>query len=120
VKDDSAGTPLYGNLDMIPDEKTNLLDGLQNLLEKQIKLVHQGNSANRHVEFLSEQAGAFVEKIAQAGILELPEFENRREHLQKLYQQLCLAIAAQKADIAEKLRQVRKCRKTIATYRRNI
>jgi len=108
------------NAAMITDEKTNLLDELQNLLEKQIELAHQGNPDNRHLEPLSKQAGLLVEKIAQERILELPEFKNRREDLQKLYGDLCLAFIAQKADISEKLKQVRKGKKTIETYRENI
>ncbi len=102
---------------MIYDEKTALLDALQNLLEMQIKLAHQGDATNKHSELLSKQAGLFVEKIADAGILELPEFQDRREHIHQLYQQLSLIIAAQKADITEKLNQVRKTKKTVATYR---
>jgi hypothetical protein len=106
--------------DIIPNEKTHLLDELQNLLEKQIELAHQDNSGNRHFEPLSRQTDLLVEKIAQERILELPEFKNRREHLQKLYQHLCLVITAQKTETAEGLRRVRKGRKTVETYRKNV
>jgi len=104
--------------DIIPDENTHLLDELGNLLEKQIELAHQGSISG--VERLSKEAGPLIGKIAQTGILKLLEFKSRRNHLQKLYQELCLAITAQKAAIDEKLSQVRKGRKTIKTYRRNI
>jgi hypothetical protein len=106
--------------DIIPNEKTHLLDELQNLLEKQIELTHQGNPDNRHLEPLSKQADLLVEKIAQEGILELPEFKNRREHLQKLYQHLCLVITAQKTETVEELSRVRKGKKTVGIYRNNI
>jgi hypothetical protein len=59
-------------------------------------------------------------EIAQTGILELREFKNRREQLQKLYDSLLLAITAQRADISEKLSHVRKGKKTIGIYRSNI
>jgi len=95
-----------------------LLDDLQHLLERQLELARQGNVSN--IEALSEQANSLVEKIAQAGILELAEFKNQREQLQKLCNSLCLAITAQKADIAERLSRVRKGKKTIQTYRSNI
>jgi len=104
--------------DIIPDENTHLLDELQSLLEKQIELAHQGSIIE--LERLSTQASRLVEKIAQAGILELSEFKSRREHLQKLYKELCLSITAQRADIAEKLSQVRKGKKIIQIYRKNI
>jgi len=106
------------NIKIIADRQLHLLDELQSLLEKQIELARQGSIIN--VERLSSQASSLVEKITQAGILELSEFKNRREHLKKLYQDLCLAITAQKVDVTEKLSRVRKGRKAIETYRKNI
>ena len=105
---------------MIYDEKTNLLNKLQNLLETQIKFARHGNIANKDSELLSKQASTFVEKIAEEGMLELPEFQNMREHLYQLYQQLILIIAAQKDDAAKKLNQIHKTKKTVAAYRSNI
>jgi len=103
---------------MSTNKQIRLLDDLQVLLEKQIGLAKADNISK--VEVLGEQAGFLVEKITQTGILELPEFENRREQLQKLYDGLCLAIAAQKHETIEKLSQVRKGKKTIAAYRGSI
>ena len=103
---------------MSTDKRTHLLDGLQSLLEKQIELAQQGNISG--VEVLSKQAHSLVRKIAQTRILELREFKNRREQLQKLYDSLLLAITAQRAEAAGELNRVRKGRKTIETYRNNI
>jgi len=103
---------------MSTDKQIHLLDDLQSLLEKQIELAKQGNISD--VEVLSKQTSSLVEKIAQAGIIELAEFKNRREQLQKLYKDLCLAVTAQRADVTEKLSRVRKGKKTIETYRNNI
>lgn len=117
----SLGPMSADNIKIIPDRQLSAAGGLeelQGLLEKQIELVRQGGIID--MERLSSQAGSLVEKITQAGILELSEFKNRREHLQKLYQDLCLALTAQKADIAEKLSHIRKGRKIIQTYRSNI
>lgn len=100
------------------NEQAHLLDELQELLEKQIELVRLGNIGD--IELLGKQASCLVGKITQAGILELAEFENRQEQLQKLYETLCLAITTQKADTAEKLNRIRKGKKTIKTYRNNI
>jgi len=106
------------NIKIIADRQLHLLDELQSLLEKQIELVHQGGIIDS--ERLSTQAGRLVEKIAQAGILELSEFKDRREHLQKLYEDLCLALIAQRDDISGKLSWVRKGKKAIETYRSNL
>ena len=94
------------------------LDRLQTLLERQIEMAQQGNISK--VEVLSKQASYLVEKISQAGILELAEFKNRREQLQKLYNSLCLAVMAQRAETGEKLKRVRKGKKTVTAYRNNI
>lgn len=103
---------------MTTDKQVHLLDDLQILLERQIELARQGNVGD--VEALSRQADSLVEKIARTGILERAEFKNRRERLQKLCNSLCLAITAQQADTAERLRRVRKGKKTIQIYRSNI
>lgn len=106
------------NIQAIADEPSHLLDDLQSLLEKQTKLARQGKIGD--VELLSRQAGCVVEKIAQTGILDLPDFKERRDKLQKLYEDLCLAITAQRAETSKKLSHVRKGKKTIETYHNNI
>ena len=106
------------NIQTIVNEPLHLVDDLQNLLEKQTRLARQGKIGD--VELLSRQAGSIVARLAETGILELPEFENRRGQLQELYEQLRLTIAAQEADITEKLRQIGKAKKTVRAYRSNI
>jgi len=106
------------NANIVPDKQTHLLDDLQNLLEKQIEMAQQGNI--RDIEALSKQTDSLVRKITQTGITELVEFKNRREQLQKLYKNLCLAITTQKTNVSEELSRVRKGKKTVAAYRNNI
>ena len=103
---------------MSTDKQTHLLDDLQSLLEKQMELAQQGNISG--VEVLSKQANSLVRKIAQTRILELREFKNRREQLQKLYDSLLLAITAQRAEVAGEISRVRKGKKTIEAYHSNI
>ena len=106
------------NVEIIPDEQIHLLDELQNLLEQQIGFARHGNV--NEIEALSKQANSLVEKIARSGILESSEFKNQREQLRKSYQDLCLALTTQQAENAKELSQVRKGKKTIATYGGNI
>lgn len=96
----------------------SLLEELEHLLEKQIELVLAGSIAD--AEALSRQTGPLVEKIAQAAVLDWHGFRDRREHLKDLYARLSLALAAQRADSARKLTQVRKIKKTMAAYRDNV
>ena len=102
---------------MIPDEQT-CLDELRNMLKKQITLARQGNV--NEIEALSKQASSLVGKIAMLGILESPECKSQRESLQKLYQELYLALTAQQAENTKELNRVRRGKKTIATYGGNI
>ena len=104
---------------MSTDNQTSMLDELENLLQQQLELAHQGNSAGKQIEVLGRRADCLVEKITQADILESPEFESRRNKLKKSYENLCLAITAQKAETSEKLIQVRKGRNLVETYRSN-
>ena len=105
------------NIQTIVDEPLHLLDDLQSLLEEQTKLTRQGKIGD--VELLGEQISSVVERIAETGILELPKFKNRRAQLHRLYADLRLAITAQQADITQRLRHVRKGKRTIRTYRGN-
>jgi len=106
------------SVEIIPDGQIHPPDELQRLLEKQIELARQGNISE--IEVLSKQASSLVSKIARSGVLESSEFKSQRERLRKLYQDLCLALAAQQAKTVEELSRVRKGKKTIKTYRSNI
>ena len=105
---------------MSNNEQIRMLDELQGLLEKQIELARQGDSAGEQIERLGRQADCLVQKISRGRILERTECQSQRRQLRKYYENLCLALTAQKADAAEKLNRVRKGRKTIDTYRSNI
>lgn len=103
---------------MSTDKQIHLLDELQSSLEKQIELARVGNISE--VEVLSKQSSSLVEKITQAGILKSDEFSNKRELLQKLYQNLCLAVTAQRNEVSKEISRVCKGRRTIETYRVNL
>ncbi len=103
---------------MSDDKSRLLLEKLQKILEKQIELARQGKISD--VQALTNGAASLSQKITEKGLLKLPEFENHRLKLQEMYQALCLALSAQKADIAEQLTQIRKGKKTIGAYRTNI
>jgi hypothetical protein len=99
-------------------ELLSRLDELQSLLERQIELARQGSISE--VEALSEQADSLAGRLAQSGILESAEFKNRRGRLEKLYEDLRLAITVQKTDAFAELRRIRKGRKAVETYRNNV
>src|SRR4030042_4249058 len=96
------------DMNIIPEEKAELLDELQYLLERQIELIHKGDPAGKKVENLSERINVLVEKIRQTGIPELAQFENQREKIKKLYDCLYMAISAQKDETEQQLNRVRR------------
>lgn len=100
------------------EKHLRLLDNLQNLLKEQLELAHQASLGQ--VELLGKQVEPLVQEIAQAKVLELPEFRQRRMYLQRLYEEICLALTAQQADTSRELSQVRKGKKAIGAYRNNI
>jgi len=102
----------------ISDEQLQLLSDLQSLVEEQIRLSRHGDISG--VERLFKQTSTFVAKIADSGILHDPELREQREQLQKLYEGLHLTVAAQRANTSDELSHIRKGRKTIEVYRRNI
>lgn len=102
---------------MSADEQIQLLEKLQALLQRQIALAQEGKISA--VEVLGEQANSLVTQIAETPILDQPEFQGRRNQLQALYDSLCLAVTAQKADIAGKLSLVRRGKKTLGAYKSN-
>ncbi|MHC4322635.1 MAG: hypothetical protein ACYSUX_00010 [Planctomycetota bacterium] len=105
---------------MSTDKEISMLDELQSLLEQQLEQVYQGNSAGKQIEVLGRQADCIVKEITQAGFLERAEFEGQKKKLKKSYEDLCLAITAQKADTAEKLIHIRRGRNIVGTYRSNV
>jgi len=103
---------------MCVEEQKHLLDELENLLEKQIALAKQDGTGE--LEVLIDRTNSLIEKISGTGIPESPEFKNRRELLQKLYEALCLSVAVKKAGVCEELSRIRRSRKTMETYSDNM
>src|SRR3989304_4483828 len=95
----------------ISKKDENLLNDLQTLLEKQIEMAHKGNI--KGLESLGKQANSLVEKCVQSGILDRADFENQRVNLKKLYEQLSMALSAQRAEASEQLSRIRKGRRTL-------
>jgi hypothetical protein len=106
---------------MVTEERqANILQGLQNLLEKQIELTRRGGSDSARFEHLNKQADVLVKWIAQSKILRQDRFGGNKEKLARTYDELCLAIKAEQREIAESLGKVRKGRKTISAYKQNL
>jgi len=104
---------------MSTNKDISMLDELQDLLEQQLKLAHQGNPSGEQIEVLCRQADCLIKEITQSQILDRPEFVTQKKKLKKSYEALHLALTAQKVDTAEKLSHVRRGRKIVEAYRGN-
>ncbi|OHB79354.1 MAG: hypothetical protein A2Z25_15825 [Planctomycetes bacterium RBG_16_55_9] len=101
-------------------EQTRLIGQLQNLLEKQLQLARQGDATSERFGALMGKAGSLLEEMARTGIADLADVQRHREELRRRYESVCLIVAAQKAHVSRELRQIRRGRNILGTYRRNI
>lgn len=105
---------------IIPGERVRLLDELESVLKKQLELAHQGDAASEKFDAMTSRAGCLVEKIASLGIRDSDELQSRWSRLHELYGDLCLVVAAEKADACEDLARIRRGRRIIGTYRQSM
>jgi vacuolar-type H+-ATPase subunit D/Vma8 len=94
------------------------LNELEKLLERQLKLLRRGSIGE--TKTLAEQAETLVGEIAATGCFKSAMLGSKQTKLQKLYQELCLAVTARKADAAEQLEHLRKGKMTLRSYRKNV
>ena len=97
-----------------------LLNRLSKLLEEQINVIHHSDISGKQVEILAEQTQAVVVEIEKKGLIGLEQFREQREHIQRLYNNLNLAIIARKNETEKQLTQLRKGKKIIDVYRNNV
>lgn len=103
---------------MTTDKSSGTISKLQCLVEEQIDLAKQGNTSE--LQTVARRAGVLADRIAETNVLALIKFKSQRVRLEKLYKELCLVIASQKADTIEELGKVRKGRRTVKVYHDNM
>jgi hypothetical protein len=65
---------------------------------------------------LAQETQPFTDKLSQGRELNRPGLEAQRDRVQGLYKELCLVIASQRQEVADKLGQIRTGLKTLGTY----
>jgi hypothetical protein len=108
------------NLETVPAEGLRLMYDLQDLLERLLRMARHGDSTNEQFGSLTNQAGSLVDKVTRIGILDIPELHYRREQIRKQYEDLCLIVAAQKANTSKEINHIKRGRKTLETYRKTM
>jgi hypothetical protein len=97
---------------MIPD----LLDRLQELLERQLALVRQGH-LDAALE-LCAQTEPYVRQIAETRAAQTWSATDREERIKRLYADLCLALMAQRTEVSDALDALRQGRMVLDAYSR--
>ncbi|MCL5278468.1 MAG: hypothetical protein M1376_01005 [Planctomycetes bacterium] len=94
----------------------DLLDRLQELLERQLALVRQGR-LEAALE-LGAQTEPYVRQIAEIRATQTGRATDREERVQRLYEDLCLALMAQRTEVSAALDALRQGRRVLDAYSR--
>ncbi len=89
---------------------------LQELLERQLALVRQGQLDA--VLELCAQTEQYVRQIAETRAAETYSATDRRKRIQRLYEDLCLALTAQRTEVSTALNTLRQGRRVLDAYSR--
>jgi hypothetical protein len=95
-----------------------LLDELEQLLKRQIASVQTGKLSA--VEPLARQVGQISARLAAEGVLDCPAFAAKTRRLRNLNHRLCVMLAAEKQQTNEQLCQVRRSRRALRVYYKNL
>jgi len=93
-------------------------DKLEALLEKQITLARK--SELLELERLASECESLVEKISADGTFEQPGSKEQRDRIEKLYREFSLIVASRKGAAEDELKRIRKGKRIIGKYRRNL
>jgi hypothetical protein len=93
-----------------------MLDRLQELLERQLALVRQGH-LDAALE-LCAQTEEYVRQIAETRAAQTCCATDRGKRVQQLYEDLCLALMAQRTEVSTALDALRQGRRVLDAYSR--
>ena len=65
---------------------------------------------------VADETTPLAEEISQKRILSQPEFAEQRLRLQKQYKEICLIIADQRQEVADKMKQIRDGLRVLSGY----
>ena len=96
------------------EDARQMTDYLEELMSRQIQKL-------RHYELeaafkAAEESQSLSERVIRASVLSRPGFEQQRDRIQKLYQELCLIIASQRQEVQDRLGQIRTGLRTLGAY----
>jgi hypothetical protein len=94
------------------------VDELEELLREQLGLARKGNI--NEMEILADKTHKLIKQISESKFIAGRQFKERRNNLERLYSQICLALSVQMDDVSQALDKIYRGKKTITLYRDNI
>ncbi|MHC4728226.1 MAG: hypothetical protein ACYS17_13475 [Planctomycetota bacterium] len=95
-----------------------MVDYLENILTRQLERVRSYDLDGAML--LAEEANDMAATIGREKILERPDYADERWRIEKLYKDICLILASERQEVAEKLQQIRKGIKALGVYGDNL
>lgn len=99
-----------------PDRTQEMWDELSGLLVRQIACAREGDLGQ--VEHMATRADALVAGITHGSSSEPASVESKKAHLKRLYDELTLALRAERGEVQAKLKQLRQVKRAVGAYGR--
>ena len=109
---------MSSDLNNVDSGHMQTIDYLQDVIARQIEKVKSYDIDGAMK--LGEEANSLAENINRQKLFDMPQFSNKRKEVDALYSNLGLVINSQRSEIAEKLRQIGKAKKTLGAYKKSI
>ena len=95
-----------------------MVNYLENILTRQLEKVRSYDLDGAML--LAEEANDLAANIGREKILERPDYADERWRIKRLYKDICLILASERQEVAEKLQQIRKGIKALGVYGDNL
>lgn len=91
-----------------------MTDFLENMLMRQADKLRSYDLDGASV--ISEETTVIAEELARLGVLDRPDFADRKRRLEHIYKNICLIIADQRQEVSDKMTQIRQGLKAVGGY----
>lgn len=96
------------------ETEVQMIAYLEDLLSRQLEKLRKYDLDGAFQ--LAEQSREMADQVAGLGLLERPEFDQEKEQIRGLYNQICLVIASERQEVSEKLKQIREGIRVLSKY----
>jgi hypothetical protein len=91
-----------------------MADFLENMLMRQADKLRSYDLDGASV--IAEETTVIAEELNRLGILDRPDFADRKRRLEQVYKNICLIIADQRQEVSDKMTQIRHGLKAVGGY----